>query len=284
MVLQWVPHKAFLLHNQVTYSVKVTDCAGCIAIDDVVVTALPAITATAAASAINCTSGATTTTLTVTASGGTGALQYSLNGGTYQPGKTFTVAAGTYTVTVRDARNCTINTKAITVASCGPVDVTKCYSLKNRNSNLFLNISGASTVSGMKAVQNTATGGQSQKFKFTLVQIAGSANYYKIINVNSNLALGVDGGSTIDNKQIKQTTYTGADYQKWSITVSGSYLVFKSKHCGKSMSVLNNSTANGADVVQKTTGGNSEQWTITIVNCSAYAARASQPIAASVSS
>ncbi len=45
--------------------------------------------------------------LTVTASGGTGALQYALNGGTYTNSLTFNgLAAGTYAVTAKDANNC----------------------------------------------------------------------------------------------------------------------------------------------------------------------------------
>ena len=39
-----------------------------------------------------------------------GYTQYSLNGGTYQSGNTFTVGMGTYTITVKDANNCTAST------------------------------------------------------------------------------------------------------------------------------------------------------------------------------
>ncbi|MDZ4794933.1 MAG: hypothetical protein SGI83_11695, partial [Bacteroidota bacterium] len=55
------------------------------------------------------------TTLTVIASGGTGSLEYSLNGGAFQSGNSFAVSVGTYTVTVRDANLCTTNTNSITV-------------------------------------------------------------------------------------------------------------------------------------------------------------------------
>jgi len=74
-----------------------------------------AITASASAGVISCNGG--TTTLTVSASGGTGSLQYSVNGGAYQAGNTFTVnAAGSpYTVTVKDANNCTVITSPVTV-------------------------------------------------------------------------------------------------------------------------------------------------------------------------
>lgn len=57
-----------------------------------------------------------TTTLTVTASGGSGTLQFSLNDVDYQAGNTFTVGAGTYTVFIKDD-NCT--------KSFGPYTITQ---------------------------------------------------------------------------------------------------------------------------------------------------------------
>jgi Secretion system C-terminal sorting domain/SprB repeat len=99
------------------YTVTVRDANLCTAVAaPVTVTEPTAITASAtAAPAILCNGG--TTTLTVTATGGTGAYEYSLNGGAFQPANTFTVGAGTYTATVRDANGCT--------ASAAPVIVTE---------------------------------------------------------------------------------------------------------------------------------------------------------------
>ncbi|MEI7735425.1 MAG: SprB repeat-containing protein [Ferruginibacter sp.] len=99
------------------YVVTVRDanlCTGTTA--SVAVSQPSAITASAAAGTILCNAG--TTTLTVTASGGTGTLQYSLNGGAYQLSNAFTVnAAGSpYTVTVKDANNCTVNAAAVSVS------------------------------------------------------------------------------------------------------------------------------------------------------------------------
>ncbi len=52
--------------------------------------------------------------ITVTASGGTGALEYSLNGVDFQPGNTFNdLLNGVYVVTVRDENGCTASTEAI---------------------------------------------------------------------------------------------------------------------------------------------------------------------------
>src|SRR5262249_37472013 len=92
-----------------THTVTVKDGSNCTGnTNPVTVTAPSAITATASAGTISCHGG--TTTLTVTASGGTPPYQYSLNGGALQAGNSFTVGAGTYTVTVQDANSCTGNT------------------------------------------------------------------------------------------------------------------------------------------------------------------------------
>ena len=101
-----------------TYTATAREAANtsCNAVATAVVIAQPAaITASAAAPAALCNGG--TTTLTATATGGTGALQYSLNAGAYQSANTFTVnAAGSpYTVTVRDANLCTTTASAVTV-------------------------------------------------------------------------------------------------------------------------------------------------------------------------
>ncbi len=72
--------------------------------------------------------------LTVTASGGTGALQYALNGGTYTNSLTFNgLAAGTYAVTAKDANNCvqaigtvTLTAPAAIAATATGINPTTC--------------------------------------------------------------------------------------------------------------------------------------------------------------
>ncbi|MES2848036.1 MAG: T9SS type A sorting domain-containing protein, partial [Bacteroidota bacterium] len=100
-----------------TYNLIVTATGGCTATGSVTITQpATALSGTIAAAAFACSG--TTTTLTVSAAGGTGARQFSLNGGAYQTATTFTVtAAGSpYTVTVRDANNCTFTTNTLTLA------------------------------------------------------------------------------------------------------------------------------------------------------------------------
>ncbi len=88
-----------------SYTVEVKDATGFIIVtNSLTISDVPAITASASVN---------TDVITVTANGGTGSLQYSLNGGTFQSGNTFSsLANGTYTVTVQDANGCTATTSA----------------------------------------------------------------------------------------------------------------------------------------------------------------------------
>ncbi len=109
--------------NAGTYTVTVKDANNCTATTTAVTIMQPsAIAASASAGTIACNGG--TTTLTVTAAGGTGALEYSLNGGAYQPGNAFTVGAGTYTITVRDANSCTATASAVTISQPSALTAT----------------------------------------------------------------------------------------------------------------------------------------------------------------
>ncbi len=92
-----------------TLTCYIKDAAGCI------FTCLPPLTFTnppniiASGNSVDASSGvATDGSITVTASGGTGALQYSMNGGPYQPGNVFTnLGWGSYNISVQDTNGCT---------------------------------------------------------------------------------------------------------------------------------------------------------------------------------
>ncbi len=90
-----------------TYTATIRDADGLTQNSQpITLSAPPQITGTATASGY---------TVTVTASGGTGSLQYSLDGGAFQGGNSFaSVASGSHTITVRDANGCTI-TLSVTV-------------------------------------------------------------------------------------------------------------------------------------------------------------------------
>jgi hypothetical protein len=102
------------------YTLYVRDANGCIKTLPVIIDNLTGPSLTASSSPASC--GLNDGTITATATGGTGAVQYSINGVTFQASNIFlNLAAGPYTITVRDSRNCsttfniTVNTAGTTV-------------------------------------------------------------------------------------------------------------------------------------------------------------------------
>ncbi len=96
-----------------TYSYSVTDAVGSVKTATISVTQPPALIANISAGRIIVYGG--TTTITVTATGGTGAYSYKLNSRAYQTSNIFTaVAAGRDTIYVKDANNCVV-TNMITI-------------------------------------------------------------------------------------------------------------------------------------------------------------------------
>jgi hypothetical protein len=131
-----------------TYTVTITTANGCTGTATATVTAAACnITVTATAGTIGCFGN--TTTLTATATGATGAVQYSLNGGAFQTANTFTVPAGTYTVTAREVANtsCSANATAVTV-----IQPTAALVASSTSTTILCN-------GGNSTVTVTATGG-----------------------------------------------------------------------------------------------------------------------------
>lgn len=88
-----------------TYTFQVRDAALTVFSLNVTVTQPAQISISQISGTITINGGTTTTT--VTASGGTGTKNYRLDAGAFQSSNVFTGAAGTHTITVRDANNCT---------------------------------------------------------------------------------------------------------------------------------------------------------------------------------
>jgi gliding motility-associated-like protein len=99
------------------YTVTITDGSGCISTASVVLTAPPAITSTTGSSPASC--GQSNGSVNVSATGGTGALNYSWSSGS--TGQTVNgLPVNSYTVTITDANNCTATTVANISSSSGP--------------------------------------------------------------------------------------------------------------------------------------------------------------------
>src|SRR5205809_917870 len=95
-----------------SYTITVKDANGCTTTQPVTITQ-PASGLIASALATNPACSTGTGSITVTASGGTGALSYSIDGTNFQASNVFNgLASGSYTITVKDANGCTTTTGA----------------------------------------------------------------------------------------------------------------------------------------------------------------------------
>lgn len=92
-----------------TYTLT-TDAGGCIGTDQVTVAISNVSLLVSSQTNVSC-FGGNTGNVTVVASNGATPYQYNINGGAYQPGASFfNLIAGTYTIEVKDANNCTATT------------------------------------------------------------------------------------------------------------------------------------------------------------------------------
>ncbi len=130
-----------------TYSLIIRDANGCTGSSSTIVTQPTAITASLTAGLVACNGG--NTILTVQATGGSGAFEYSLNNGAFQTSNTFNVVAGVYTARVRLLANqsCLATTTALTIVQPNI--------LKTTASALPISYCGGTTV-----VKVEATGGK----------------------------------------------------------------------------------------------------------------------------
>jgi hypothetical protein len=100
-----------------TYNYTVTDANGSTATTSVTVAQPSSLTSTVTPGTINTNGG--TTSITVSASGGTAPYTYQLNTGNFQTASNFTaVTAGLYTINVKDARGCLTN-RTVTITQPG---------------------------------------------------------------------------------------------------------------------------------------------------------------------
>jgi hypothetical protein len=106
------------------YTVTIKDASNCInttAVVNIVNTSGATVTAISS----NATCGASNGSITATGLGGTTPYQYSLDGITYQASNVFTgLAAGAYTVTIKDANNCINTTAVVNVVNTSGATVT----------------------------------------------------------------------------------------------------------------------------------------------------------------
>lgn len=137
------------------------------------------------------------------------------------------------------------------------------YKIVNRNSGEVLDISGASTANGGKAIQWPYAGGANQQWQ----EVAVSGGGYKLVNRNSGKVLDDPGGSKTTGTQLDQWTDSNASYQWWNlVSASNGYYYLVNQATGLYADVSGASTTNGASVILWTsTGGANQQWQLVAV-------------------
>ncbi|CAF0787684.1 unnamed protein product [Rotaria sordida] len=129
-----------------TYVITVRDGGNCSTTVNVTITQPPSAVSGSITSQTNVACNGGNGSVTVAGAGGVAPYQYSFNGGTYQSSGTFSnLSAGSYTVTVRDANNCTSN---VPVTITQPSNLSVALVGSPVNVLCFGNSTGSFTVAG----------------------------------------------------------------------------------------------------------------------------------------
>jgi len=95
--------------------------------------------------------------------------------------------------------------------------------------------------------------------------------YYRLLNLNSGLALDVNGASTANGAGIIQWPQNGGNNQQWVITANGSYYKITNRNSGLVLDVNSASKTSGAGIIQwPWNGGNNQQWQLTSTSTGVY--------------
>lgn len=146
------------------HTIRIRDASGCI--DSIIVPVVQAFPDLAQANIITpatCT-GNPDGTITINASGGDPAYQYSLNGGAFGSSNVFNVLQGTHSIVVKDNNGCTINTGNITISLNNTLTVdagtneTICEGTSVQLNAVASNASATYSWSPNTAISNTTLG------------------------------------------------------------------------------------------------------------------------------
>ncbi|MCP9751973.1 SprB repeat-containing protein [Ferruginibacter sp. HRS2-29] len=162
------------------YTFTVTDANSCtITTSPVTVAAAPAVLAATAAVTSPIVTAGGTGTITATTTGGTAAYSYTISGPTVNTtgatsGAFSGLSAGSYTITVTDARGCTVTTSSVTLTAPGPLtaasSVTTAFSCALSGIVTVTASGGVAPYSGTGAKTITAAG----SYTYTVTDAQGA--------------------------------------------------------------------------------------------------------------
>ncbi|OAS14912.1 RICIN domain-containing protein [Paenibacillus oryzisoli] len=144
-----------------------------------------------------------------------------------------------------------------------PIDLTKTYSIINRNSMKSLGTVGNAIAAGTNVEQRPYTGAISQSWQFEYTN-----GYYKIKNVNSGSYMDIAGSSTANGASNVINPGNSSTSQLWQLVdVDGVYYKLKNVNSGRMLGLSAGSTADGAINMQWTESSSLNQnWSFTILN------------------
>lgn len=132
-------------------------------------------------------------TIVITAAGGTGPYQYSINGGSsFQPSNTFSgLSGGTYSIIVRDANNCTSSPQSTTLTLVNTMTATVAKTDGNCNAGGTITVTAAG--GGNPPYQYSINGGTTYQSSNVFTGLA--AGTYNV--VAQNIGSGCTAGQTV---------------------------------------------------------------------------------------
>ncbi|WP_189015155.1 RICIN domain-containing protein [Paenibacillus marchantiophytorum] len=144
-----------------------------------------------------------------------------------------------------------------------PIDLTKTYSILNRNSSKSLGTVGNATVTSTNIEQRTYTGAASQSWQFEYTN-----GYYKIKNVNSGTYMDIASSATFSGANSVIHTASSSNSQLWQLVdVGGSFYKLKNVNSGLMLGIDAGSTADGKLNKQWTPSSSLNQnWSFTVLN------------------
>lgn len=243
------------------YSVTVTDSKGCTGIASRIITAPTTQISFTSTNKVDVTCfGANNGTITVAATGGTGGIEYSINGGAYQISNVFSaLTPGGYVVTARDANGCTQNTASINIASPAAalsiIAITKTDPLCNGASNGTFTIVATGGTAPYQYSSNGST------YESSNVLSGLSANTYTLRVRDSNGCIVNSSSQTLSNPTVLSFNTTSTTPQSCATVVDGTISVNAIGGTGTKQYSIDGSTFQSSGTFNALSAGN---YTVTV--------------------
>jgi alpha-glucosidase len=173
--------------------------------------------------------------------------------------RSFTVdlTAGDNSIEFGNASGWCVNIDRITITKTAGGEVLApiadgVHYIQNRNSSLYMDVTGSSPNDGIEIQQQTLNNQTNQQFDFEYI---GNGNY-KITAVHSGKAWHVEDAGVEDGKKLLQSAYTAATNQLFkAIPIGDGFFKFVANHSTKIMDVAGGVTTGGASIQQSPDNG-----------------------------